>query len=200
MDHRDQMKNELSSKEYLLHNSLAENEKPAIYSLEEEFAKTKRNRDVKPLLIFLGFILSLVGITFGTVRYLDHQSKQISIDISDFEDLRLKEALSEAMEKEEELRGANADLERYEYALLTLIKDKKADGCVIDPRQDKNVLVFTNKEATFETIVNIYRSNNVYVGKLKLTPETNGVRAEIVEVIKNQRIKPFDWFRLPEQK
>ena len=116
----------------LLQNSLAEDEKPVIYSLEAEFAKTKKNRDFKPLLVFWGFVLILMGSTLGTVRFLERQSRQVNIDISDFEDLRLKEALSEA----EELRGAYADLERYQYALKTSLKDKKADGYVIDPRQE----------------------------------------------------------------
>lgn len=191
MDHRDQMKNDLSSKEFLLQNSLAENEKPAIYSLEAEFAKTKRNRDLKPLLVFWGFIILLFGITLGTVRYLEHQSKQINIDISDFEDLRLKEALSEAKE-------TNADLEGYHYALQTFLIDKKAAGCVIDPRQNKGILIFITQDVTSEIIVNLYRSNNIYVGKIRLIPEGEEVRAEMVEAGKNVKIKPLDWFRLPK--
>ncbi len=198
MDHRNQMKKELSSKEFLLHNSLVENEKPAIYSLEAEFAKTKRNRDLKPLLIVLGFVALLIGITFGTVRYLEHQSKQINIDISDFEDLRLKEALNQAKVREEELQGAHANLEGYQYALQALLKEKNAAGCVIDPRHHQKVLLFINKIVTSEMVVDLYRANNIYVGKIKLIPDANGVYAKSVEVAKGEKIKPLDWFRLPD--
>lgn len=194
MDHRDQMKKVLSSKEFLLQNSLAEYEKPAIYSLEAEFAKAKKNRDFKPLLVFGGFVFLLIGLTLGTVNFLERQSRQINIDISDFEDLRLKEALSEA----EELRGANADLERYHYALKTMLKEKKADGCVIDPRQDGNIVVFVNQEVTSEVEVKLYRGNNLYVGKVRLVSDENGVWAETVEMTKKQKVRPFDWFRLPK--
>lgn len=193
------MKKKMSSKEFLLQNSLADNEKPAIYSLEAEFAKTKRNREIKPILIVLGFVVLLMGITLWTVSYLERQSKQINIDISDFEDLRLKEALNAAMEREEELRGANADLEGYQYALQAYLKDKRAAGCVIDPRQDQNIIIFINQEVTAEVIVGLYRSNNIYVGKIKLIPEEEKVRGEIVELAKRQRIKPMDWFRLPKR-
>ena len=194
MDHRNQMKKILSSKEFLLQNSLAEDEKPAIYSLEAEFAKAKKNRDYKPLLVFWGFVILMVGLTLGTVRFLERQSKQINIDISDFEDLRLKEALSEA----EELRGANEDLEGYHYALKNMLKEKKADGCVIDPRQADNIIVFVNEEVTSEIEVKLYRGNNQYVGKIRLVPNENGVGAEMVEMAKKQRIRPLDWFRLPK--
>jgi hypothetical protein len=194
MDHRDQMKKIMSSKEFLLQNSLAENEKPAIYSLEAEFAKAKKNRDYKPLLVFWGFVFLMVGLTLGTVRFLERQSKQINIDISDFEDLRLKEALSEA----EELRGANEDLESYHYALKTMLQEKKADGCVIDPRQGDKIIVFVNEEVTSEMEVKLYRGNNQYVGKIRLVPDENKVWAETVETVKKQRIRPLDWFKLPK--
>lgn len=302
MEHRDQMKERLSSKDLFLQNRLADSERPAIYSLEAEFAKTKKNRDLKPHLIFLGFVFLLIGITLGTVRYLEHQSRHINIDISDFEDLRLKEALGEAMEKEEELnrkneelnikdeelkklqssyrievqrlkekvrqsdqgsapkdkerfeelqkeyerqyalkqseitrlqagiekeeerrkssqenleleiqeqkefydktiaqlREANSKLEVYQYALNMLLKDKKAAGCVIDPRQRRNILIFINQKVSTEIVVDLYRSDDIYVGKLKLVPDKNGVRAETVEVAKSQRIQPFDWFKMNE--
>ena len=188
------MKKTMSSKEFLLQNSLAEDEKPVIYSLEAEFAKTKKNRDFKPLLVFWGFVLILMGSTLGTVRFLERQSRQVNIDISDFEDLRLKEALSEA----EELRGAYADLERYQYALKTSLKDKKADGYVIDPRQSDNIIVFVNQEVTSEIEVQLYRDKNIYVGKIRLVFNENGVWAETVETVKKQRIRPLDWFRLPK--
>jgi len=248
------MNKSLSSKEIFLQNSLAENEKPAIYSLEEEFVKTKRNRDLKPQLIFFGFIFLLIGLTLGTVRYLDYKSRQINIGISDFEDLRLKEALNEATGKKEELnrkneelsikdkelkklqssyrievqrlkekvrqsalkdkerseemqkgnddktivqlREANSKLEVYQYALSMLLKEKKAAGCVIDPRRRRNILIFINPKVSSEIVVDLYRVDDIYVGKLKLVPDKNGVRAETVEVAKGQRIQPLDWFRI----
>ncbi len=191
MGHQDQMNKRLSSKDLFFQNRLADNDKPAIYSLEAEFAKAKKNRDLKPPLIFLGFISILIGLTLGTVRYLEHRSRQINIDISDFEDLRLKEALNEAM-------AVSSDLEVYQYALQMLLKDKKAAGCVLDPRQANNISVFLNQKITAVTIVDLYRSNGIYVGKIKLVPENNRVWAETVEVAANQWIKPMDWFRLPE--
>ena len=189
MDHRNQMKKELSCREYLLQNYPAVNEGPVIYSLETEFAKTKKNRDYKPLLVFWGFILLLVAVTFGTVRFLERQSRQINIDISDFEDLRLKEALSEAKE-------VSSDLEVYRYALRGFLEHRKAAGCVLDPTQDSDILVFLTQKIDSETVVDLYRGDGVYVGKIRLTLVDNRVAAEAVEVAKGKKIEPLDWFRL----
>lgn len=110
MEHHHKIKRELSSKEFFLKNSLAENEKPNIYSLEAEFAKAKKNRDFRPYLVFLVFILLLGLATMAIAGFLEVKSKQINIEISDFEDLRLKEALSAAAETENELNRKNVEL------------------------------------------------------------------------------------------
>jgi uncharacterized phage infection (PIP) family protein YhgE len=290
---------EVSSKEFFLQNSLVEYEKPNIYSLEEEFAKAKKNRDIKPYLVFSGFILLLILFTVLTTNYLEDKSKQINIDIADFEDLRLKETLNAAKEQQQELtrktkelditakeltnknkkldnqegeirklrasftgevqkikaelqqqadlKNADkqalqrlkekerqqlqqvknnyeaqiakkqlailrlqeqlknaenklAELRAYQYGLSSFVKEKKAAGCIIDSRQRKNIIVFLAKEPKLngEVIVDLYRGDNQYIGKVKLVPEENRLRCEMVETAKNQTYKPFDWFKMPE--
>jgi hypothetical protein len=307
MEHRDEIDTELSSKELFLQNNQVEYEKPNIYSLEEEFAKTKKNQDWKPYLIFFGFIILLIGATVLTSNYLDVKSKQVNIDITDFEDLRLKETLSAAKEKEQalnrkteelsnktqelsskaqELSNKNKELKSkagelkdlkssfntevqrikeqlqqeadlknvdkkalqrletkqqkqlddlrknyetqmakkqaeidrlqvivkldelelqkqkgYQYGLSLFLKDHKAAGCIIDPRQRKNILIYipNNPKLSAETVVVIYRDDEKYIGKLKLIPEATQLRGEIVDVTSNQSVQPWDWFRLPEK-
>jgi DNA repair exonuclease SbcCD ATPase subunit len=283
---------EISSKEYFLQNSLVEYEQPNIYSLEEEFAKAKKNRDLKPYLVFFSFILLLILFTVLSADYLEDKSKQINIDISDFEDLRLKETLSAAKEQQQELtrkteeldttakeldnqkgeirklrasfnrevqrieaelqqqadlKNADkqalqrlkekerqqlqqvknnyeaqiakkqlailrlqeqlknaenklAELKAYQYGLSSFVKEKKAAGCIIDSRQRKNIIIFLAKEPKLngEVIVDLYRGDNQYIGKVKLVPEENRLRCEMFETAKNQTYKPFDWFKMPE--
>ncbi len=114
------------SKNHFFKNMLVESEQPPIYSLEEEFSKTKHNRDLKPYFIFFGFILVLIGATIYTTHYLEVKSKQVSIDISDFEDLRLKETLSAAKEKEEELHKKSAELDTKAKEIA--VKNKELDS------------------------------------------------------------------------
>ena len=112
MEFENKVTKEPSGKEFFFQNSLAEVEKPAIYSLEVEFAKTKKNRDLKPYLIVCVFIFLLIVAAVGTGRYLDYKSKQIDINISDFEDIQLKETLNSVLEKEKELDRKTAELEK----------------------------------------------------------------------------------------
>jgi myosin heavy subunit len=127
MEHHHKMKRELSSKEFFLKNSLADYEKPNIYSLETEFAKTKKNHDFRPYLVFLGFVLLLSLSTYAIAGYLEVKSKQVTIDISDFEDLRLKETLSAAVETENELNRKNQELNTMRTSYGTEIQKLKQE-------------------------------------------------------------------------
>jgi uncharacterized phage infection (PIP) family protein YhgE len=285
MEPRNKINKELSSKEYFLQNNLVEYEQPNIYSLEEEFAKAKKNRDVKPYLIFFGFILLLIIATIVVTNYLEDKSKKINIDIEEFEDSRFKETLNTAKEKDRQLDRTTEELDNkakelanktgeikkmqssfnnelqkvkeelqqqtdientdkksiqrlerksqqqldkikknyetlinnkqleiaglqeqvkscenkirelklYQYGLSSFLKEKKAIGCIVDPRQRKNIIIYTTKDLklTSETIVDLYRNDNEYIGQLKLIPDINGIRGELVG---NVKVKPFDWF------
>lgn len=127
MEHNHKIKRELSGREYFFKNNLVEYEKPNIYSLEAEFAKTKKNRNFRPYLVFWGFILLLGLSTMAIAEYLEVKSKQISIDISDFEDLRLKEALSAAMETENELNRKNEELNTMRTSYSSEIQKLKQE-------------------------------------------------------------------------
>ncbi len=127
MEHNHKIKRELSGKEFFLKNNLTECEKPNIYSLETEFAKAKKNRDFRPYLVFFGFILLLGLSTMAIAGYLEVKSKQISIDISDFEDLRLKETLSAAVETEHELNRKNDELNTMRTSYNSEIRKLKQE-------------------------------------------------------------------------
>ncbi len=127
MEHHREMKNEISSKDYFLKRQLADYEKPSIYSLEAEFAKTRRNHDYRPFLVFFGFIALLGLSTMGTAQYLEIKSKQVEIDISDFEDLRLKETLSAAAEIGDELNKKTAELDTLKTSYQTEIGKLKRE-------------------------------------------------------------------------
>lgn len=137
MEHRNEIINEPSSKEIFLQNNLTEYESPLIYSLEAEFAKTKKNRDFQPYLIFFGFVLLLVLSTLATVKYLDTKSKQINIEITDFEDLRLKETLSAAKEKENELDRKTIELQSTTNELKSKTKELKQLSSAFDEKIQK---------------------------------------------------------------
>ena len=70
--------------------------KGEVYSLENEYAKTKKNRNYKLYLFILSFIAAVVFLTMLFTDYLKRETENYSVNINEFQDLRLKEALKSA--------------------------------------------------------------------------------------------------------
>jgi hypothetical protein len=76
-----------------------------LYSLEDEFAKTKKNKNYLLYLFIFGLIVfSILGTIFFT-NILSKRSRDIVINIKEFDDLRLKDVLNSARKK-----GNTADI------------------------------------------------------------------------------------------
>ena len=82
-----------------------------VYNLEEEFDKTKKNKNILFKLVFLAFVSGILIITIAISTYLDNKYKNVEINIEDFEDLKLKEILDTARKSESELRSVQSDLD-----------------------------------------------------------------------------------------
>jgi hypothetical protein len=84
-----------------------------VYVLEEEYARTKKNKNYKLYL----FILLFIGVVLGGVLlfklYRDWRDRIINVDITEFEDLRLREIIDSARK-----RGSNIDVLRIEMEML----------------------------------------------------------------------------------
>lgn len=75
-----------------------------VYSLESEFAKTRKNKNWLVFLIIFLFVAVIVALTVFVTWYSREKDKQIDVSIQDFEDLRLKEALNSARLMENNLQ------------------------------------------------------------------------------------------------
>jgi hypothetical protein len=100
------------SKAHFLRDAIRElREQRKIYSLEEEFAKTKKNRSLLvPLVVSLVvviFVLAAIGVTY----YIQQNSRNIQIDITAFEDVNLRDLLDVSKKNETKLKGLRQDLE-----------------------------------------------------------------------------------------
>jgi hypothetical protein len=85
-------------------------EKPQLYNLENEFARTRANRSLRVVFLVLGFVVLAVGATIFLTLYIDRQNRRIKVDIADFEDVTLKDLLSSARKNEDELNAATQAL------------------------------------------------------------------------------------------
>lgn len=88
-------------------------EKPKLYNLEEEFARTRANRSLRVFFLVLGFVAAAVAATFGITMYIEDQNRRISVDIKEFDDVNLKDLLNVAKKNDNDMalaRTALADL------------------------------------------------------------------------------------------
>ena len=109
-------------KDGIIDSSSAEN----LYSLAEEYAKTKKVRQFFLYLSVLVFIGSLVLGTLFMTMSIRKSAKQIAIDIKEFESVNLAELLTTAKKNEGLIRGLNSeikDLKRQRDTELASIRD-----------------------------------------------------------------------------
>ncbi|MDR2734501.1 MAG: hypothetical protein LBC99_07660 [Spirochaetota bacterium] len=88
-------------------------EKPALYSLEDEFSKTKRQKNTLFYAGFFLFLIALVVLAFIVTNNYQRRSSEIQIEVSDFRDLHLADVLEHTKKDEgriNRLRREIADL------------------------------------------------------------------------------------------
>ena len=91
-----------------------------IYNLEEEFAKTKQNKNLLLYLSILLFFAVVVACALAFTIYVQDKNKSVDINISEFEDLRLKEVIDSARSHEN-----NLDLLLIKLEILKVEQQKK---------------------------------------------------------------------------
>ncbi len=91
--------------------------KPPVYSLGEEFAKSRKNRGWLIYGLVGLFLAVLVGGTVALTEYIQRTHEIITVDIKDFEDINLTELLDRSRIHQEKLKTAKQELDllREEY-------------------------------------------------------------------------------------
>lgn len=92
-------------------NTVEAIERPVLYSLEDEFAKTKKRKNI---LVYAGAILfavALVAITLTITAEIEQRNSTIKVDVSDFRDLNLTDLLQNTKKDEIRLRSLMREIE-----------------------------------------------------------------------------------------
>jgi len=94
-----------------------------VYSLENEFSKTRKNKNWRVFVIVLIFILLIAAFTSIFTYYTGEKDKNIDISITEFDDLRLKEILNSSRLAENNIQIRNNELQ----SLIVEMKNKILD-------------------------------------------------------------------------
>lgn len=107
---------------FLSDDLLAKNAKPEVYSLPEEFSKSKKNKAV----LVYGLTLLYVAVIGFSVYFLttieENKSKRIEVNIAEFRQFNLMELLVEKKANEEKLAQLQLELEEFRKQSLEQIK------------------------------------------------------------------------------
>ena len=142
-----------------------------VYNLEDEFDKTRKNRNLTLYASILFLILFVVGGTWAFTAYLNEKNREFDVNIKDFEDLRLKEVIESASSQENtltiqktefeillvnqksEILDTNKNYFRQEIKLLaTDLPDKKISSGIAKIRWERNKKIKQIREKYGERI------------------------------------------------
>ena len=109
--------------------------KPDLYSLEEEFRKTKRNRNLKFLGLVVLFLFVIISVALTITFFVQERGKNQKVDISSFQDLKLKEMIDSSQKQEGEL-----EIARKELATLEIEYSRELERLKRDFEELKNII------------------------------------------------------------
>ena len=98
-----------------------------VYSLDKEFAKTKKNKNYKVHLFVAGFVLVIVGLTYLYTASLNENNLNVEVDIKEFEDLRLKEVLQSARSGQNNVELFKMQLQILRVEMLNAVLGVRKD-------------------------------------------------------------------------
>jgi len=92
-----------------------------IYSLEEEYAKTRKNKNWFVIFTVVGFILFISLITYLIYNYSTDKDRNIEVNITEFDDLRLKEILNSTRITDNNIQLAKNDIIKLQVEMRNAI-------------------------------------------------------------------------------
>lgn len=161
--------------------------KAEIYSLEEEYAKTRKNKNWLVLLIILIFIGLIAALTVFVTYYSSARDSNIEVSISEFDDLRLKEILNSSRLSENNLQIGKNEVLSLMIEMRNRILEVNniylvRQNALLDKGYPENV--------TREKLIELKKAEDSDVSaiKLKYEGQINKKRAVISE-IEQEKIK-----------
>ena len=116
------------SKEIFLPDELRPEEEQQVYSLNDEFAKTRKNRNFTFGFVVLGFLVLIIGLTYFGSHFIETFREEHDVDIAEFDDLRLRDLFDDSSKYQTELNTARDGLERMKFQMQEDILSAKNDS------------------------------------------------------------------------
>jgi hypothetical protein len=168
-----------------------------LYDLNDEFAKTKKNRSPVVLLSVGLFVVVMVAAGIAVTSYIQQRSQNVPVAISSFQDVNLMELLDKAKQINDRLASVERDLRNLESNRSDEIKAVRAKGAQQIQLIENELISNSEKQAKIaairaQTAVAARRINAKYADPIKKK------QAEIAD-LQDQAAK-YDTRRMQEAK
>lgn len=124
---------------FLSDELLAKSQQAEVYSLADEYAKSKKNRNLL-VYVLIFFYIAVIGTgVFLITRFEDSKSKRIEVNIAEFKQFNLMELLAEQKENQEKLVKLQQELDD-----LRINTKKELEK--LSPREQQKALAAANEK------------------------------------------------------
>ncbi len=130
---------EQTKRVFLSDELLAKTSKPEVYSLTDEYAKSKKNKSYIVYILILLYIAAIGTGVFLITTAEDSKSKRIEVNIAEFRLFNLMELLAEQKENQEKLVELQKELED-----LRINTKKELEK--LSPKEQQKVLAAANEK------------------------------------------------------
>jgi hypothetical protein len=113
---------------------------PKLYSVEEEFPKTRANRSPVVSLVVIGFVAVFAAVAIGVTTFINRASQNVPIGIAEFQDINLTDILDSQKRNESTLKALQRELDDLQGGQQEQIRKAQDEA-------DKNVELAANLAA-----------------------------------------------------
>lgn len=124
---------------FLSEELLSKSQKPEVYSLADEYAKSKRNKNFLVYFLIFSYIAAIGIGVFFIDKLEENRNKRIEVNIAEFRQFNLMELLMEQKENEEKLAKLQQELED-----LRISSKKELEK--LSPHSQQKVLAAANEK------------------------------------------------------
>jgi hypothetical protein len=98
------------------------------YSLSEEFAKTRKNKNYLFYPVVFGFIIALSLFTYILTQDIQERNRSVEVEIKEFQDLTLADVINQARENQKKLGSLKAELQESQRNLQERLQRIEAEA------------------------------------------------------------------------
>lgn len=124
---------------FLSDDLLVKNAKPEVYSLTDEFAKSKENKNRLTFVLILMYVVVIGCGAYFLTTIEEIKNKRIEVNIAEFRQFNLIELLTEKKDNEEKLAQLQQELEDYRVKAMKQIRN-------LSPQEQQKAIAVLNEK------------------------------------------------------